>query len=182
MSNNFSIDVSPQIAAVLAAVGTVDTVVDLIRSADVPAIQTNIDANETKIDTIIAAVPQNVRGDLLNLNVTHNTTSWFDALNLSSTQGKLYGIMINLATGITQGSFQLTIDGITSNTLVITTINTNLSVYHDFFNLFPYTLLASSTVFQYFNIEFSDNLRIQIKLDTGAGNFSCRALYSVDSF
>ena len=43
MSNSFNISVKPDIAAVKA-------VVDAVRATDVPNIQTNIDANETKID------------------------------------------------------------------------------------------------------------------------------------
>lgn len=52
MSNTFNISVAPELAALSALVTIVDTVVDNIRGIDVPDIQTNIDANETKIDAI----------------------------------------------------------------------------------------------------------------------------------
>ncbi len=56
MSNSFSISVDVELAALTAALAVVDGVVDNIRAVDVPAIQTNINANETKIDANLDAV------------------------------------------------------------------------------------------------------------------------------
>jgi len=50
MANSFNISFKPDIAALDAKVVLVDAVVDAIRATDVPDIQTNINANETKID------------------------------------------------------------------------------------------------------------------------------------
>jgi len=56
MSNYCYISPSIEIAALAAQVVTVDTVVDAIRAVDLPAINVNINANETKIDIIDTVV------------------------------------------------------------------------------------------------------------------------------
>lgn len=78
MGNSFNISVAPEIAAVSALVTTVDTVVDLIRSADVPNIQTNIDA----VDTIVEL--KNYRKFMLPSDVLlHSNDPRSDSNNLA---------------------------------------------------------------------------------------------------
>ena len=49
MGNSFNISVKPEIAAAVVKIDAIDAIVDLIRSTDVPNIQTNINVNETTI-------------------------------------------------------------------------------------------------------------------------------------
>ena len=53
MSNSFNIDVKPEISAVSAKVDIVDTVVDLIRSTDVPVITGKVDTVDTVVDSLL---------------------------------------------------------------------------------------------------------------------------------
>ncbi len=182
MSNSFSIDVAPQIATVLTAVNTVDTVVDLIRSVDVPNIQSNINVNETKLDTIITNIPQPVRGTLSDIWNTNSTTSFVDLINLSATQGKLYAIAVRITGSVTLATLSLTIDGITTNDLSITVLNTYFSVHYKLDDLIGRVLVADQTNTEKFNIDFADNLRLKTRLNTGAGSIEARMLYSVDTF
>ncbi|NVM55346.1 MAG: hypothetical protein HWN66_16685 [Candidatus Helarchaeota archaeon] len=76
MPNTFNISVKPEIAAVSALVTIVDTVVDAIRATDVPGINSNIDANETKL-IIIDTVCDQIRDiDVPNIqaNIDSNET------------------------------------------------------------------------------------------------------------
>lgn len=56
MGNSFNTSLAPEIAALDAKVVIVDSVADAIRATDVPNIQTNINANETKIDANKAVI------------------------------------------------------------------------------------------------------------------------------
>lgn len=76
MANSFNISVKPEIAAVSALVTTVDGVVDLIRSDDVPAIKSNTNANETKIDANKTVLDLIHGTDVVNIqtNIDSNET------------------------------------------------------------------------------------------------------------
>lgn len=73
MSNSFNISVKPEIAAAVVkidanktAIIANKTVIDLVHGTDVPNIQTNINANETKIDTIAGIVDDILAFQLFN--------------------------------------------------------------------------------------------------------------------
>ena len=206
MSNNFSLDAGPQIAAVLAAVGTVDTVVDAIRAADVPNIQTNINANETILDlirgtdlpnietsiagnltninAIIAAIPQQVRGDLTNVSDIVSAAGWEDVVNISNSSGKLYSITHSLNASALTSEIRVTVDGILSNTLTVNVLVTGFCIYpiNHPSTATPLWIGSTDTDLIEFNLEFSQSLRVEHRQPTGAGQVLTHVLYNLDNF
>ena len=109
MSNSFNISVAPEIAALSALVTIVDTVVDSIRSADVPAIQANIDSNEAKIDAETAIITDihdtdlpGVAADVTVIDTVVDAIKVKTDATPQNVRGKFY--QAHLAT--TQGSYQ----------------------------------------------------------------------------
>ncbi|HDY88352.1 hypothetical protein LCGC14_0954760 [marine sediment metagenome] len=206
MSNNFSLDVSPQIAAVLTAVATVDTVVDAIRAADVPNIQANINANEvildlirgtdlpnieisiagnlTNINAIIAAIPQQVRGDLTEAFGIVSAAAWEDVLNISGESGKLNSIFHSVNAPSLTSIIRITVDGHLSNELTVNVTGTGLCIYHDIHVSVTAVMqinFSSADLFP-LNLEFSQSLRVEHQRATGTGQVHTRVLYSLDNF
>jgi len=76
MANSFSISADVELAALAVLVQTVDTVVDLIRSTDVPAIVSEVDDNESLLNALGIIVTDIHDTDLpaVNTNVSGNET------------------------------------------------------------------------------------------------------------
>ncbi|HDY88593.1 MAG TPA: hypothetical protein ENH82_10865 [bacterium] len=184
MSNSYSPDISPQLTALTAEVDANEALLNLIRGTDIPAIQANIDVNETKIDDIIAAIPQKVRGDLTEAYDANTTSSWQDIVNISNSQGILNSIATYLGAGITDVQLRVTLDGFSSTLLTISDVAQGLCIYRTVYTTGTsnFYLAVSTSVFTPLNIEFSSSLRIEHRLNTGAGTLETRALYSLDNF
>lgn len=206
MPNTFVFDITPQLTniiteidanetkidlirgtdvpAIVAEIDANETKIDLIRATDVPAIQTNIDANETKIDAIAALIPQIVRGHVTEAYLLNDTAVWEDLLNITTSQGKLILITCYLGAGITDAQLKFTIDSQISNTVLLTDITTGLFITHSINPTGTGCLIlgSSTTVPHFFNLEFDSSLRVQTRINTGAGDFECRMLYSLDNF
>ncbi len=197
MSNSFNISVAPEIAALSTLVTTVDTVVDLIRGTDVPNIQTNINANETKIDTIDGIVdaiklktdtiPQNVRGTLTCVNDTTVLNTWVEILNISG-QGILAHIAVNITDASNTISCVLTIDGVVSNTFSHTgdTVTQMLLLSHSYSTsaalfLSKYDKSLNMNFFNHIHFDTSLVFKIALTLtDTGSANATIS--YLLDNF
>jgi len=110
MSNSFNISVIPEIAALETKVDTVDTVVDAIRATDVPDIQTNIDANETKIDAIptdplFALIPSDDSIVASDPNDTTTSLTYVKIKEFLIRLDGLYRIILSAKTGNPAASF-----------------------------------------------------------------------------
>ncbi len=197
MSNSFNISLAPEIAAVSALITTVDTVVDLIRGTDVPNIQTNIDANETKIDTINGIVdaiklktdliPQTVRGHITTAFYGDVTDVYADVCNITG-QGKIYFASIKTGNAGDTVMAKLTLD---SNVFIEISHTGDAVIQY----IFPQTddinsanlgLSKIPDTGQFpplFNLSFDTSLLFEVKRSAGAtGAIFAKILYIVDSF
>ena len=211
MSNSFNISVKPEIAALETKIDTVDTVVDNIRSTDVPNIQTNINVNETKIDIIDAIVDYIQATDLPTIMTAVTTVdSVVDAIKLKtdatpqivrgsiaydnlSTSNSSYQDVTNI-TG--QGKLHTLIGrcGDAADTIqILLTIDaysfaawtfTGDALYHCLTIGEANNLyLITNNLRRQINLEFDTSLRIQVRRSGGvAANVECMAYYLLDDF
>lgn len=184
MPNTFVFDITPQLTNIVTEIDANEAKIDLIRGTDVPNIQTNIDANETKIDSIIAAIPQEVRGTQSYAYLSNDTFNYADVLNLSGAQGKLHTIQAYISATVTDANIRMYCDNLTSQEHLITTVNTGLFIFDSVNPTGPLQITLDSRAIEpyAFNMEFSDSLRVEIKLTTGAGAITCLVVYSLDEF
>lgn len=248
MSNSFNISSAVEIAALDAKVVLVDAVVDAIRATDIPAldaklvivdtvvdaihltdvfdIQTNInvneskidtlntnvgsiistylpgiitevDANETKIDTIDGivdaiktktdAMPQNVRGKWYTAQLSTQSGTFVELLNVSG-HGRLDLLTVKCVNAGDTLEYIVTLDGVPFDTMSHGTVDTN-------FNASPTCVHASGVtkkIVDYldagdndyrFNLEFESSLVITLRRSAGANDDVCaKVYYTLDSF
>lgn len=184
MPNAFSFDTTSQLANIVTEIDANEAILALIRGTDVPNIQTNIDDNETKIDSIIALIPQMVRGDLTISSGSISSAAWSDVVNITASQGILVSIFIRNEASRTESNVRLTIDGIVSNDAVLANANTPYCIYQTMPLVQTDNILIAGSATDYYNfmLEFSNSLRVELKGTAGSGWVVGKCLYSLDSF
>lgn len=204
MSNSFNISSSVEIAALDAKVVLVDAVVDAIRGTDVVNIQSNINDNETKIDTIVTdvgvidgivdaiktktdATPQKVRGHFNCVGSSSTSDTWASIINVTG-QGKLYMIGIQCKSSADTLELRITIDGKLSEVLSHTAdadrhwvIPFIYDPNTDEFRLSKVAVTGSD--FNSLNVEFDTSLLIELRRSAGTANWvGAKIIYSLDDF
>lgn len=189
MSNTFNISVKPEIAALEAKV-------DLVRGTDVPNIQSNINDNETKIDTVDSVVDLiKLKTDLLppvlpkcqafQVTGTGTSASYVDLINVTG-NGIFYYGKFKASDNTTSIDIKITIDGITEEF-------TGLNDY-DYLEILKESIHNSNMIFSMFdclsdlspdlcnhcNIEFKTGFRLQYRRTAGAFDISWHLLYGLN--
>ena len=182
MPNTFVFDITPQLNNIITEVDANEAKLDLIRGTDVPAIVTEIDANETKLDAIIALIPQIVRGTFTSAFLSHDTSSWADVLNISDSQGKLYFIIVSTSATVTSADIRISLDSQTATPHTLLLYNTRLCIYPGLAGTAIFYLQEDDSNLHYFNLEFSSNFRVEVRVTAGPGSIDTRVIYALDDF
>lgn len=188
MSNSFNISVKPEIAALSAQIVVVDTVVDAIRATDIPNIQTNIDANETILDSI------KLKTDLLPLTLpkckpyqvtgSGTSASYVELINVTGA-GIFYYAYLRCSDDTTAVDIKITIDGLVEEFTGLQTldyIQILRSAAYDTDSLFlmwdtadPEPVNLSNEL----NIEFSTDFKLEYRRSAGTFDIFWHLLYGV---
>jgi len=177
MPNSFSIPTD--LTATNDLITTVDTVADLL-AVNLAVVDVVVDAiRATDITTITDAVAAKiVRGTftVTAYNAVLGDLNWHEMIGVTG-HGKLIYIMSNHYT--TDGDIRLTVDGVLSNELAVTTIQ-NVSLNQQRHNQQWQLAICEDEIPARLDLEFHTSFSFEGKQDNAANTVRCMAVYQLD--
>lgn len=209
MANTGFISVAPQIAALAAQVGVVDTVVDAIRATDFPttdalinaagAILTDIHDTDLPAVEVIAAANAVILADIHDTDLPAvaaqiaalNNRGTFTRVAYTGAPGHVNwldtvnetnpGKLVYVSTQFTatDGEVRITLDGIASNDLACVHTTVHFMKVSNTAASFQIAVQAHDHNI-YLGLEFKTSLQIEAKQSNGANNIRVLAVYQKD--